>query len=278
MSTHPNIEALRDMVKRDHEHFKIQSQRLHEIQHSSPEEFNNADKNALQNWDKSVIKDCNRQLLLLEEIETPTAEEREIMQELNKLIVLGDHIMERRNLVQAEIYAKLAVVEALKTPKEEADNVAHPVDAAAASTSSPEHVVPSASQVPEAAIAESSADASSRQETPSPTLSYEETDSIHEATDAAQIEDIDPKMLYEVIKAKPDAPLSEVKKAAKKAITLLHPDRNLDDPTAASKFADLQAACEVFETEETRQEFDQTGKVKKIEDLDRRLRALVVDD
>lgn len=65
-------------------------------------------------------------------------------------------------------------------------------------------------------------------------------------------------------------------RAAKKAITLLHPDRNLGDPAAASKFADLQAACEVFETEETRQEFDRTGRVKQIGNLDRRLKALVM--
>lgn len=59
---------------------------------------------------------------------------------------------------------------------------------------------------------------------------------------------------------------------------MLHPDRNLGDPNAASKFANLQAACQVFESEETRKEFDETGDVKGIEDLSARLKALVVKE
>jgi ribosomal protein L17 len=103
MTTHPDIESLRALVKRDQEFFHIQSQRLAEIQQSDPETLSDADKNSISSWDKSVIKDCNRQLMMLEEISAPTVEEREIMQELNKLITLGDHIMERRNLVHAEL-------------------------------------------------------------------------------------------------------------------------------------------------------------------------------
>jgi ribosomal protein L17 len=103
MTTHPDIESLRALVKRDQEFFHIQSQRLAEIQQSDPETLSDADKNSISSWDKSVIKDCNRQLMMLEEISAPTVEEREIMQELNKLITLGDHIMEKRNLVHAEL-------------------------------------------------------------------------------------------------------------------------------------------------------------------------------
>lgn len=103
MATHPDIKSLRELVKRDQEFFQIQSQRLAEIQQSDPETLSDADKNSISSWDKSVIKDCNRQLMILEEISAPTVEEREIMQELNKLITLGDHIMEKRNLVHAEL-------------------------------------------------------------------------------------------------------------------------------------------------------------------------------
>jgi ribosomal protein L17 len=103
MATHPDIESLRALVKRDQEFFHIQIQRLAEIQQSDPETLSDADRNSISSWDKSVIKDCNCQLMILEEIPAPTVEEREIMQELNKLITLGDHIMERRNLVHAEL-------------------------------------------------------------------------------------------------------------------------------------------------------------------------------
>lgn len=109
MTTNPNIETLREILKRDQAIFDAQSKRLMEIQRSSPEDMTSADKNSLHNWDKSIVKDCNRQLLLLEEIESPTVEEREIMQELNKLISLGDHILERRNLLQAELFEKIGI-------------------------------------------------------------------------------------------------------------------------------------------------------------------------
>lgn len=66
-------------------------------------------------------------------------------------------------------------------------------------------------------------------------------------------------------------------RAAKKATLRLHPDRVPDDPTAASRFADLQAACQVFESEERRREFDDTGDVKAIEDLHLRLEGLLLE-
>jgi len=54
----------------------------------------------------------------------------------------------------------------------------------------------------------------------------------------------------------------------------MHPDRNPGDATASARFADFQAACKVFDSEDTRKEFDETGHVKQIEDLSVRLRAL----
>jgi hypothetical protein len=117
MSAHPNIETLRDLVTRDREFFKAQSQRLTEIQQSDPNTLSDVDKNALSNWDKSVVTDCNRQLLLLEEIKQPSAEERAIMRELHELITLGDHIMEKRNLVRSELNDRLNAAKKSKTAK-----------------------------------------------------------------------------------------------------------------------------------------------------------------
>lgn len=65
-------------------------------------------------------------------------------------------------------------------------------------------------------------------------------------------------------------------RATRKAILRLHPDRNPDDPNAASRFADFQAACKVFESEEKRREFDDTGDVKEIDDLQARLQGLAL--
>jgi DnaJ-class molecular chaperone len=57
----------------------------------------------------------------------------------------------------------------------------------------------------------------------------------------------------------------------------LHPDRNPDDSNAGPKFADFQVACKVFESEEKRQEFDDTGDVKEIDDLQARLQGLAMN-
>lgn len=58
-----------------------------------------------------------------------TADERIIMQELNKLISLGDHIMERRNLVQTELHDRLNAMEksAQAKAKTEVEGEACPV-------------------------------------------------------------------------------------------------------------------------------------------------------
>jgi hypothetical protein len=122
MSAHPSIETLRELVTRDQAFFKAQSQRLSEIQQSDPNTLSDADKNSLSNWDKSVVTDCNRQLLLLEEIEQPSADERAIMRELHNLITLGDHIMEKRNLVRAELNDRLNAVKKSKAGKSVPEN------------------------------------------------------------------------------------------------------------------------------------------------------------
>jgi hypothetical protein len=125
MATHPDIESLRELVKRDQEFFHIQSQRLAEIQQSDPGTLSDADRNSISSWDKSVIKGCNRQLMMLEELPAPTVEEREIMQELNKLITLGDHIMEKRNLVHVELNDRINAMKKSNAVKAKSPNQDH---------------------------------------------------------------------------------------------------------------------------------------------------------
>lgn len=217
MSAPPSIEALRDLVKRDQAFFKAQSQRLAEIQQSDPETLSDADKNALSNWDKSVVTDCNRQLLLLEEIEQPTADETAIMKELNNLITLGDHIMEKRNLVRAEINDRLNAVKKAKakavksTPSgnEKAKPVKTPpqekgineATSAAATTSLPDathKAMPSAS--------------TGTRSPPKPiegTPGDEEAEKTHDDDETAVIY---PKILYDILQTEPNATLNDLKK------------------------------------------------------------------
>lgn len=213
MSAHPNIETLRDLVARDREFFKAQNQRLIEIQQSDPNTLSDVDKKALSNWDKSVVTDCNRQLLLLEEIKQPSAEERATMKELHELIILGDHIMEKRNLVRAELNNRLNAVNASKAAKSAPTNkksagpaMAPPREtlgntdqrADLATTASPNNGVPDEVSLPSTTTTEA------------PPASQ---DSHSTNLEVGLIQKVaNPRILYEALGVEPDASLEVIKK------------------------------------------------------------------
>ena len=216
MSAHPNIGTLRDLVTRDREFFKAQSQRLAEIQQSDPTTLSDVDRNALSNWDKSVVTDCNRQLLLLEEIQQPSAEERAIMKELHELIILGDHIMEKRNLVRAELNDRLNAAKKSKSAKsatanhQKADPATTPQqetpvnthqEANVAATTSPTDAVPDAASLPTTG-------------TQTPPISQDNNSNNLEVGLIHNIDagTIDPKILYETLGVKSEASLDDIKK------------------------------------------------------------------
>ena len=217
MSVHPSIESLRNLVARDREFSKAQSQRLIEIQQSDPNTLSNVDRNALSNWDKSVVTDCNRQLLLLEEIKQPSAEERAIMNELNELITLGDHIMEKRNLVHAELNDRLNAAKKRKTAKsipthkEKAEPITMPPQEAfgdtdqrprVAVTSFPAKVVLDTVSVPSAGAE-------------IPTISqnsHSHNLEVGLVQDGINAETVNPRILYETLGVEPDASLDDIRK------------------------------------------------------------------
>ena len=215
MSAHPNIETLRDLVARDREFFKAQSQRLIEIQQSDPNTLSDADKNALSNWDKSVVTDCNRQLLVLEEIKQPNPEERAIMKELHELITLGDHIMEKRNLVRSELNDRLNAAKKSKAAKsaplnkEKAEPAVPPSQetrgnadqrANVATTASATDVVPDMAPVPSGGTETSPGSQDSSPDNLEVGLIRDTVDTVH------------PRVLYEILEVVPDASLDEIKR------------------------------------------------------------------
>jgi len=215
MSAHPSIETLRALVTRDREFFKAQSQRLTEIQQSDPNTLSDVDRNALSNWDKSVVTDCNRQLLLLEEIKQPSAEERAIMRELHELITLGDHIMERRNLVRAELNDRLNSVKKSKaaksatTSKEKVEPAMEPSPQAHANTNTGANVAATTS--PTDAVSVTEPLPSTRTETP-PIPQDSSPNSLEVGLLQNEVEAVDPKVLYETLGVEPDASLDQIKK------------------------------------------------------------------
>lgn len=222
MSAHPSIETLRDLVARDRGFFKAQSQRLIEIQQSDPNTLSDVDRNALSNWDKSVVTDCNRQLLLLEEIKQPSAEQRAIMKELHELIILGDHIMEKRNLVRAELNGRLNAVKKFKAAKsaatdnEKAEPVRTPRETPGntdqrskiAATSSPSDAVPNTAPLPSAS-------------TETPPMSQDSSPNNLEAGLIQNNADtLNPNILYETLGVERDASLDDIKKYGPQSLSL----------------------------------------------------------
>jgi hypothetical protein len=216
MAAHPSIETLRELVSRDQAFFNAQSQRLSEIQESDPNTLSDADKNALSNWDKSVVTDCNRQLLLLEEIEQPSADERAIMKELHNLITLGDHIMEKRNLVRAELNDRLNAVKKSKVgkpvpeDKEKTEPVATRPHVHFADTEKPSDTVTTTPSEPAPTAVPSPS--GHTQSPPIPADINPNDVALTAAHDSKDTEAIDPKVLYDILKVEPDAGLVDIKK------------------------------------------------------------------
>lgn len=217
MSVNPSIESLRAQVTRDREFFKAQSQRLIEIQQSDPNTLSDMDKNALSNWDKSVVTDCNRQLLRLEDIKQPSPEERAVMKELHELIILGDHIMEKRNLVRAELKDRLNAVKKCKASKS-ATVHSDKVKPAAISLRETSEGIDQTATVPTTrattgAVAETVPVPTTSVDTPhtlpDSQINDPGTGSVYDSIDE---EAIGPRILYETLGLKPDATLNEIKK------------------------------------------------------------------
>ncbi|XP_026468309.1 dnaJ homolog shv-like [Ctenocephalides felis] len=65
---------------------------------------------------------------------------------------------------------------------------------------------------------------------------------------------------YSILKVSRSATLNEIKKAYRKQAKELHPDKNKNDPDAASKFQDLGAAYEVLSDADKRKKYDRCGE------------------
>src|SRR4051794_5555497 len=64
---------------------------------------------------------------------------------------------------------------------------------------------------------------------------------------------------YEVLSCSREAPADELRKAYKREALKFHPDRNPGDPTAESKFKEVNEAYQVLSDEDKRKVYDQFG-------------------
>ncbi|KAI5844559.1 X-domain of DnaJ-containing-domain-containing protein [Morchella snyderi] len=71
---------------------------------------------------------------------------------------------------------------------------------------------------------------------------------------------------YDTLEVAPTASELEIKKAYRKLAIKLHPDKNLDDPTAPAKFQAISEAYQVLSNEELRKQYDKYGKERAVPD------------
>lgn len=65
---------------------------------------------------------------------------------------------------------------------------------------------------------------------------------------------------YKILGVNEKATKNDIKSAYRKLARQFHPDKNPDDPDAASKFQDLGAAYEVLSDDDKRQKYDECGE------------------
>lgn len=218
MSNHPSIETIRAWVARDQEAFRLQNAWLDELQNTPASKLNPSYRNVLQQWDRSVVKECNRHLSAMEDIPEPNVEERQLMQELNKLVNLGDHMIDRAIAVQAELEAKLGAVDISDEPMpkakakeavEEVRSAAPPVPKPAASAPAAPAPAPAPAPIKGPTIIPQAAPAPTPPKALPPTS---ESASDDPTAEEEAIEAVDPANLYALLNVPRDAPLAVIKK------------------------------------------------------------------
>nr|OQO23299.1 hypothetical protein B0A51_06463 [Rachicladosporium sp. CCFEE 5018] len=285
MSPYPSIETVRAWVARDEEAFRRQNAFLNDLQRTPASELKPYHRNVIAQWDRSIIKDCNRHLYILEDIESPSAEGRELMQQLNRLVVLGDHMVDRALAVQAELEAKLGAVdmsdEPLPVPKAK-ESVEETVGSKPLTMPFPPMENPPSSvrtnplPTVEKPLPEPASIPHTVVRTPSPPDQPAAAPGVEDesAMQGEELEPVTPSDLYALLGVAPDIPFTDLKKAIRKQSIRMHPDKNLDDPDASSKFSDFVAAMKIFESEESRAHFDETGNDDGVNNLARKVRNL----
>ncbi|KAK1824962.1 hypothetical protein LTR12_000503 [Friedmanniomyces endolithicus] len=312
--------------------YKAEKARFYRLQGLEPEEVTEADRMSIINWSRASIRDYSFRLEQLENLDDPTVEQREVMQLLNRLIMLGDEVHSFESAIGEITSSFIERYETKfgKSKNDPAATTANPPPAASkptsnqsSTTSSPaaspaqniQQPVPlrSASPEPKAGThLEAAVNATSNTvgfpQTASPLpdahhsepvmqttalvrdeaahsdeTNDEESDDENEASgeesgNGSELVNLkDPKGVYAMLGVSPDASMPEVQKAIRKMLVASHPDRNPDNPDAASDFAEFMSLCEeTVKTEEKRRAYDNITTADELEQLTKRVRTLTM--
>ncbi|KAK4556382.1 hypothetical protein LTR86_006526 [Recurvomyces mirabilis] len=297
------LETLRAQVASDKAIYKCERERFDRLLSSDAEEITEADRKAIINWSRASITDYSQQLEKMEEIDRPSKEEKQIMQLLNELLMLGDQIAEfTSNFVKdfeekfgtdevaaerlgspgeanhradAEVVHKggVACASGVRAPKSAAQHPTITITPPAAATPILGHGLVTEHQsishvsfiVPEAPA--------EHVDTAQLTANGEDIDDEVDC-DAAGSRD-DPEGIYATLGVPPTATMPEIRKAYRDMMKQLHPDRNRDVEDAATRFADFKVLySETLGDEEKRTAYDNIQTADELEQLAQRVKQL----
>ncbi|KAK4888407.1 hypothetical protein LTR27_012684 [Elasticomyces elasticus] len=304
------IELLRTQVGSDLEIYKAEKKRFYKLRDLGEDDVTETDRNFIINWSRASIRDYSERLEQLEDLDDPTVEQKEVMQLLNQLIMLGDEIgdimaafvssqgtksgifapsQQAPTAAAAPVPPKPATP--LQEPKSSVPAQTQEVPAAAVTPAPPKPATPSTPSVDpipleypatpaEAITFESPIPSASVQDEAPPA---QQNEPVTEASAELGVDDQgipinpkDPKGVYAVLGISPDASWGVVRKAIRMKQQTCHPDRN-PDPIAATEFAIFMALIEeTVKTEEKRQAYDHIKSVDELQQLNDRVKRLAM--
>ncbi|KAK5685828.1 hypothetical protein LTS10_001941 [Elasticomyces elasticus] len=304
------IELLRTQVGSDLEIYKAEKKRFYKLRDLGEDNVTETDRNFIINWSRASIRDYSERLQQLEDLDDPTLEQKEVMQLLNQLIMLGDEIgdimaafvssqgpksgisapsQQAPTAAAAPVPPKPATP--LQEPKSSVPAQTQEVPAAAVAPAPPKPAIPSTPSVDPIPLEYPATPAEATTfESPIPSASVQDeappaqqSDPDTEASAELGVDDQgipinpkDPKGVYAVLGISPDASWGVVRKAIRMKQQTCHPDRN-PDPIAATEFAIFMALIEeTVKTEEKRQAYDNIKSVDELQQLNDRVKRLAM--
>ncbi|TKA78974.1 hypothetical protein B0A55_02558 [Friedmanniomyces simplex] len=315
MTDASDIETLRAQVANDLDIYKAEKERFYRLQGVEPEKISETDCKSIINWSRASIRDYSMRLEQLEDLDNPTVEQKEVMQLLNRLIMLGDEIGEITSSFIRGYEAKFGRLEhsvaakhapalskvtndkrsmtpvSAATPASPVEPPTPPTPELDAETlRGPEvDTTPATPELPETAPASTESETQRPEMSSQTPASVEEEDAEDEEEEQEEQEETtavggvsanptDPKGVYAMLGVSPTAPMPEIQKAIRKMQIASHPDRNPDDPNAATHFAEFMSLCEeTVKTEEKRRTYDNITTVDELEQLTKRVRQLTMN-
>lgn len=125
MAEQLTIEQARQWRTDEEGHIEALNDRLAHLEQYTPSDLANASKerNQIKYRNRAITAQANKHLLAMEDTAKPTKQDRELMQELNKIVNLGDLMLAKDEALRARLQEKLGPVDMFDAPLSPPGNV-----------------------------------------------------------------------------------------------------------------------------------------------------------